>query len=339
MFPYSTRPLFLIFCLTACATPVAKDAFFTPSPNPSPSTPVSRPLATPSNPSTQLQATPEPLASPTAGPPALRIQQNLPETDDNGKISDIQVTFSTSDNQVKILKSITLSELASGFPISAQGLTAGIAYETSISITRLKASCTHITVFKGAGKWTPAKEAQTMTLAFPDKTLNQACENSADATASSTGQSPAASTAFNAENDAVIRKKMEDLFLSINQQSNEGILKHIQVGTPFYINNLYYGPYYFAYFNSMEYKDLEIKHYATEIQAVFKRVVNAPYISNRSLTALYESTVILKFKQVDKTWYLVSASQNKNGSLNTMRSPAAFTGGTSTFETVTPLSN
>ncbi len=341
MFNRSTRILAVVFSFTACSAPVANDRFFTPSPNPSPSTERPRPLV-PSNPSKdpQLTVSPTPMASAASTVPPLRIQQSVPETDSNGKISDIQVTFTTSDNKIKLLRSISLNELASGYPIQEPGLSSGVGYEASLTITRLKASCTHVTVFKGTGKWTPPKDAQTMTVAFPDKTSNQACENEADGTAITQpdqASNPAA-VAFNAENDALIRKKIDEIFLAINHQNNDEILKFIQLRTPFYLNNLYYGPFYFQFYNSMEYKNLEIKHYSTEIQASFTRVVNAPLLENRNTVALYEGTCLFKFKKVNQEWYLVSASLKKNGSLISLRSPAAFTG-TSGFETVTPLSN
>lgn len=337
MFKYPIRAFFLVFCFTACAGPVGKDSFFTPSanPSPSPSSPISSVRA---NPNKDIQASPSPTA--TAVPPLLRIQQSLPETDSNGKISDIQITFTTSDNQVKMLRSISLNELASGFPIQGSELTSGVGYQTSLTITRLKASCTHITVFKGTGKWTPPKEAQTQTLAFPDKTSNQACENEADGTELTPTEQPSnpTSVAFNAENDALIRQKIDALFLAINQQNNDEILKFIQIRTPFYLASLSYGPFYFQFYNSMEYKDLEIKHYPNEIRALFQRVVNAPLIENRQVLALFESSIIFKFKQVGKELYLFSASQTKGGSLSTMRSPAAFSGG-SGFEKVRALPN
>jgi len=280
------------------------------------------------------------MVSAVSAIPPLRIQQNLPETDNNGKISDVQITFTTSDNKIKILRSISLNELASGYPIQEPGLSSGVGYEASLTITRIKASCTHVTVFKGTGKWTPPKEEQTISVAFPDKTSNQACENEADGTAiTQPDQSSNTTTvAFNAENDALIRKKVDEIFLAINHQNNDEILKFIQLRTPFYLNNMYYGPFYFQYYNSMEYKNLEIKHYSTEIQAIFTRVVNAPLVENRSVLALYEGTGIFRFKKVDQDWYLISASLKKNGNLLSLRSPAAFTG-TSGFETVTQLSN
>ncbi|MBT9546921.1 MAG: hypothetical protein IV090_16145 [Candidatus Sericytochromatia bacterium] len=341
MFNRSTRVLALVFSLTACATPVSNDRFFTPSPNPSPSTERPRPLVS-SNPikDPQVTVSPTPMASAVSAIPPLRIQQNLPETDNNGKISDVQITFTTSDNKIKILRSISLNELASGYPIQEPGLSSGVGYEASLTITRLKASCTHVTVFKGTGKWTPPKEEQTISVAFPDKTSNQACENEADGTAiTQPDQSSNTTTvAFNAENDALIRKKVDEIFLAINHQNNDEILKFIQLRTPFYLNNMYYGPFYFQYYNSMEYKNLEIKHYSTEIQAIFTRVVNAPLVENRSILALYEGTGIFRFKKVDQDWYLISASLKKNSNLLSLRSPAAFTG-TTGFETVTPLSN
>ncbi len=341
MFNRSTQILALIFSLTACATPVSNDSFFTPSPNPSPSTERPRPLVS-SNPNKdpQITVTPTPMASSISAIPPLRIQQNLPETDSNGKISDIQVTFTTSDNKIKILRSISLNELASGYPIQEPELASGVGYEASLTITRLKASCTHITVFKGTGKWMPPKEEQTISVAFPDKTSSQACENEADGTAITQPDQSSNPTdvAFNAENDVLIRKKVDEIFLAINHQNNDEILKFIQLRSPFYLNTLYYGSFYFQFYNSMEYKNLEIKHYSTEIQAIFTRVVNAPLVENRSMIALYEGTGIFRFKKVNQDWYLASASLKKNSSLLTLRSPAAFTGN-SGFETVTPLSN